>query len=132
MIRWVAAGFAVLFTLVVAMGYVPSFVTAVHGEDRILFDLFRISLLDDVTHAGTAVAALIAAATSTRASLLVLTAFGFYYALDAAFYLIYGVLRVQPPMDNLMLNAPHIAIATVMLGLVYWWVPRAGTPAVAR
>ena len=68
MIRWVAAGFAVLFTLVVAMGYVPSFVTAVHGEDRILFDLFKISLLDDVTHAGTAVAALVAAATSTRAS----------------------------------------------------------------
>jgi hypothetical protein len=24
MIRWIAAGFAVLFTLVVAMGYVPS------------------------------------------------------------------------------------------------------------
>ena len=115
MIRWVAAGFAVLFTLVVAMGYVPSFVTAVHGEDRILFDLFKISLLDDVTHAGTAMAALIAAASSTRASLLFLTAFGFYYALDAAFYLTYGVLRGQGPMDNLMLNAPHIAIATVML-----------------
>jgi hypothetical protein len=31
-----------------------------------------------------------------------------------------------------MLNAPHIAIATVMLGLVYWWVPRAGAPATAR
>jgi hypothetical protein len=61
MIRWVAAGFAVLFTLVVAMGYVPSFVTAVHGEDRILFDLFKISLLDDVTHAGTAIAALLPA-----------------------------------------------------------------------
>ena len=132
MIRWVAAGFAVLFTLVVAMGYVPSFVTAVHGEDRILFDLFKISLLDDVTHAGTAVAALLAAATSTRASLLFLTAFGFYYALDAAFYLTYGVLSGQAAMDNLMLNAPHIAIATVMLGLVYWWVPRTGSPAVAR
>jgi arginine exporter protein ArgO len=132
MIRWVAAGFAVVFTLVVAMGYVPSFVTAVHGEDRILFDLFKISLLDDVTHAGTAVAALLAATTSTRASILFLTAFGFYYALDAAFYLTYGALSGQAPMDNLMLNAPHIAIAAVMLGLVYWWVPRAGTPAVAR
>ena len=132
MIRSAAAGFAVLFTLVVAMGYVPSFVTAVHGEDRILFDLFKISLLDDVTHGGTAVAALIAATTSTRASILFLTAFGFYYALDAAFYLTYGVLSGQGPMDNLMLNAPHIAIAAVMLGLVHWWVPRAGTPAVAR
>jgi arginine exporter protein ArgO len=132
MIRWVAAGFAVVFTLVVAMGYVPSFVTAVHGEERILFDLFKISLLDDVTHAGTAVAAMIAATTSTRASILFLTAFGFYYALDAAFYLTYGVLSEQAPMDNLMLNAPHIAIAAVMLGLIYWWVPRAGTPAMAR
>ena len=132
MIRWVAAGFALLFTLVVAMGYVPSFVTAVHGEDRILFDLFKISLLDDVTHAGTAVAALVAAATSRRAAVFFLTAFGFYYALDAAFYLTYGVLSGQAPIDNLMLNAPHIAIATVMLGLVYWWGPRATAPAVAR
>jgi hypothetical protein len=31
MIRWIAAGFAVLFTLMVAMGYVPSFVTAMLG-----------------------------------------------------------------------------------------------------
>ena len=124
MIRWIAAGFAVLFTIVVAMGYVPSYVTAVQGEDRILFDLFKISLLDDVTHAGTAVAAVLAAARSQRASLLFFTAFGFYYALDAAFYLTYGVLSGQAPMANLMLNAPHIAIATVMLGLVYWRAPR--------
>ena len=122
MIRRIAAGFAVLFTLVVAMGYVPSFVTAGHGEDRILFDLFKISLLDDVTHAGTAVAAVLAAAHS----LLFLTAFGFYFALDAALYLTYGMLSGQAPMANLMLNAPHIAIATVMLGLVYWWAPREG------
>jgi arginine exporter protein ArgO len=132
MIRRIAAGFALLFTLVVALGYVPSFVTAVHGEERILFDLFKISLLDDVTHAGTALAAVVAAATSTRASLLFLTAFGFYYALDAAFYLAYGVLSGQAPLDNLMLNAPHIAIATVMLGVVYWWAPRARGAAVAR
>lgn len=35
-------------------------------------------------------------------------------------------------MDNLMLNDPHIAIASVLLGPVYRWVPRAGAPAVAR
>jgi hypothetical protein len=42
------------------------------------------------------------------------------------------VLSGQAPMANLMLNAPHIAIATVMLGLVYWWAPRAGEPAAAH
>lgn len=124
MIRWATAGFVVLFTLVVAMGYVPSFVTAVHGEERMLFDLFKISLLDDVTHAGTAVAALIAALHSRRACLLFLTAFGFYYALDAIFFLTYGVLSHQAPLANIMLNAPHVAISTVMLGLVYCWAPR--------
>lgn len=124
MIRWVAVGFALLFTLVVAMGYVPSFVTAVHGEERILFDLFKISLLDDITHGGTALAALVAALTSHRASLLFLTAFGFYYALDAIFYLTYGVASHQAPLANLMLNAPHVAISTVMLVLVYGVAPR--------
>jgi arginine exporter protein ArgO len=131
MIRSVTAGFVVLFALVVAMGYVPAFVTAVHGEERTLFDLFKISLLDDVTHAGTAVAAAVAVAHSRRACLLFLTAFGFYYALDAIFFLIYGVLSHQAPMANLMLNAPHVAIATVMLGLVYWWAPREERAAMA-
>ena len=124
MIRWVTVGFAVLFTLVVAMGYVPSFVTAVHGEERILFDLFKISLLDDITHGVTALAALVAGLTSRRASLLFLTAFGFYYALDAIFFLIYGVASHQPPLANLMLNAPHVVISTVMLFLVYRVAPR--------
>jgi hypothetical protein len=99
------------------MGYVPSFVTAVHGEERTLFDLFKISLLDDVTHGVTAIAAVVAAAHSRRASVLFLTAFGFYYALDAIFFLTYGVLSHQAPLANLMLNAPHVGIAAVMLGL---------------
>jgi uncharacterized protein DUF4383 len=124
MIRWVTVGFGVLFILVVAMGYVPSFVTAVHGNERILFDLFKISLLDDITHGVTAVAALIAGLTSRRASLLFLTAFGFYYALDAIFFLTYGVASHQPPLANLMLNAPHVAISAVMLFLVYRVAPR--------
>jgi hypothetical protein len=117
MIRWMTAGFAVLFVVVVGMGYVPSFVTAVHGEERTLFDLFKISLLDDVTHGVTAIAAVVAAAHSRRASVLFLTAFGFYYALDAIFFLTYGVLSHQAPLANLMLNAPHVGIAAAMLGL---------------
>jgi hypothetical protein len=124
MIRWITVGFALLFTVVVAMGYVPSFITAVHGEERTLFDLFKISLLDDITHGITALAALAAALTSRRACLLFLTAFGFYYALDAIFFLTYGVASHQAPLANLMLNAPHVAISTVMLLLVYWVAPR--------
>ena len=70
----------------------------------------------------------IAAGLEAYRPLLIVVTFGF---LGAAFYLTYGVLSGQAPMANLILNAPHIAIATVMLGLVYWWVPRAET-ALAR
>jgi arginine exporter protein ArgO len=123
MVRWATIGFALLFTLVVAMGYVPSFITAVHGEERMLFDLFKISLLDDITHGITALAALAAALHSRRASLLFLTAFGFYYALDAIFFLTYGMASQQAPLSNVMLNAPHVGISTAMLFLVYGVAP---------
>ena len=45
-----------------------------------------------------------------------LTTFGFYYAVDAAFYLTYRVLSGQTPMAHLMLTAS-------MLNLVYRRAP---------
>jgi hypothetical protein len=89
-----------------------------------VFGLFRISALDDITHGLTAVMALAAAASSRRACLLFLTAFGWYYALDAAFFLLYGFVNDKPFIADIMLNAPHVAIAVIMLGLVYWYAPK--------
>src|SRR5262249_50286261 len=97
-VRKLAFGFALLFVWVVVSGYIPSFITY-DGTDRIQFGLFRLSLIDDVTHGVTALLALIAALTSLRNSLLFLTAFGFYYALDAIFYLIFGVLSHKAVID---------------------------------
>ena len=45
-----------------------------------------------------------------------LTTFGFYYAVDAAFYLTYRVLSGQTPMAHLLLTA-------IMLNLVYRRAP---------
>ena len=44
---------------------------------------------------------------SRQASLLALTAFGWYYACDAAFYRINGFIGRKPLMSNVMLNLPH-------------------------
>jgi len=123
MVRKLTFGFAVLFGIVVAMGYVPSFITA-DGPDRLMFGLFQISLLDDITHGITAIAALVASLTSRTLSLLFLTAFGFYYALDATFFLTYGLFNDKPWLADLMLNLPHVGIATAMLGIVYLLAPR--------
>lgn len=126
MIRMLAAGFAVVAGVTVALGYVPQFITPVNAEERMLFDLFMVSLLDDITHGLTAVAAVVAALHSTRASLLFLTAFGWYYGLDAVFYLTYGLFNERTWQGDLMLNLPHVLISSVMLGAVYRWHPRRG------
>ncbi len=123
MVRKVTFGFALLFAWVVASGYIPRFITW-DGADRIQFGLFRLSLIDDVTHGVTAAAALVASLVSLRLSLLFLTAFGFYYALDAVFYLIYGLFNDKGLGANLLLNLPHVLISTAMLGLVYDLHPR--------
>jgi hypothetical protein len=122
-VRKITFGFALLFIWVVASGYVPSFITY-EGTDRIQFGLFRLSLIDDVTHGVTALAALIASLVSLRLSLLFLTAFGFYYALDAIFYLTYGFFNDKGLVPNILLNLPHVLISTAMLGIVYYLYPR--------
>jgi hypothetical protein len=71
----------------------------------------------------TALAAIIAAATSRKLSLLFLTAFGFYYALDAVFFLTYGLFNEKPWLDDVLLNLPHVLIAAAMLGIVYRLAP---------
>jgi hypothetical protein len=122
-----AFGFAVLFAAVVAIGYVPAFVT-VEGNERLLFGLFQLTLIDDITHGVTAAAALTAAFASRRVVLLFCTAFGFYYGLDAVFFLTYGFFNDKSWIADILLNLPHVGISAVMLGYVYGLAPRE-TPA---
>ena len=124
MVRKLTFVFAIFAAVVVTMGYVPQFITAQQGDERMMFGLYKISLLDDVTHGLTAIAALAAFAHSRQACVLFLTAFGWYYALDAIFYLTYGVLSGQALGANIGLNLPHVVVSSVMLWLVYRWVPK--------
>lgn len=128
MVRKLAAIFAVVFVIVVTMGWMPHNITGMHmtpdGPERTMFGLFKMSMLDDVTHGLTALLLLAASIHSRKASLLALTAFGWYYGCDAAFFLIDGVINHKPVMSNVMLNLPHVLIATIMLGMVYWLAPR--------
>ncbi len=122
MVRRLTLAFAVLFAFVVASGYVPGFYT-VEGGERVQWGLFRLTLLDDITHGVTALAALLAGATSRKLSLLFLTAFGFYYALDAVFFLTYGLFNEKPWIDDVLLNLPHVLISAAMLWIVYRVAP---------
>lgn len=113
-----AAVFAVVFTLVVASGWVPGWYSYV-GKERMLFGLFMLSPLDDITHGVTALACLVAAIRSAGLVRFVFVTFGSYYALDAIFFLLYGFVNDKTLMGNIMLNLPHVIIGAWMLGLVY-------------
>jgi len=60
---------------------------------------------------------LIAAAVSAKACRAALAFFGSYYAMDAAIYIITGILKGDPLGSNLKLNLPHVIFSSIMLTL---------------
>ena len=129
MVRKLSLVFGVLFVIVVAMGWMPHNITAMQmtpdGPERTMFGLFKMSMLDDVTHGLSALLLLLAPIKSRKAAILAFTAFGWYYACDAAFYLINGFITQKPLMSNILLNLPHVVISSIMLSIVYILAPRA-------
>ena len=120
--------FSIFFAIVVALGYMPGLNGQPHVHhpgmsmepgEHMLMGLYRISLLDDVTHGLSAILFLVASLHSARASRLALTAFGWYYAYDAIIYLVTGVLQSKPLGENIGLNLPHVIISGIMLWLAY-------------
>ena len=120
--------FSLFFFFVVVLGYMPGLNGQPHVHhagmqmepgEHMLLGLYRISLLDDVTHGISAILLLVAALHSARASRLALTAFGWYYAYDAIIYLVTGALQSKPLGENIGLNIPHVIISGIMLWLAY-------------
>jgi hypothetical protein len=124
-LRAAAFGFALLFALVVALGFIPSLnggmdhVAMSASGEHMMMGLYMIGPADDVTHGLTAVMFLAAALASAGLSRLALTAFGWYYATDAAIYLVTGVIQHRAPVSNVMLNLPHVILSATMLWLAY-------------
>jgi len=124
-LRAVALGFAVFFAVVVTLGFIPALnggmdhVAMKASGEHMMMGLYMIGAADDVTHGLTAVMFLAAGLASARASRLALTAFGWYYATDAAIYLITGVIQHRAPVSNILLNLPHVVLSATMLWLAY-------------
>ena len=124
-LRGAAIGFAILFALVVTLGFIPALnggmdhvAMSANGE-HMMMGLYMIGPADDVTHGLTAVVFLAAGLASASWSRVALTAFGWYYAYDATIYLVTGVLQGDPLGKNIGLNLPHVVISSIMLWLAY-------------
>jgi hypothetical protein len=120
--RFAALAFFAFAAAVVAIGWVPGWYT-MEGSERLLFGLFGMSTLDDITHGVTAIVFLFAAFRTVPMMRLTFITFGSYYALDAVFYLLNGFVNTLPWMSDIALNLPHVVISTIMLVLGYRLAP---------
>ena len=82
--------------------------------ESLMFGLFEISLLDDITHGITGFLGLIALYLGYRWTVKFLIFIGGYYSLDALFHILNGFATGQNIIDNILLNGPHIGITILV------------------
>ncbi|MCW1888169.1 MAG: hypothetical protein KIH67_001290 [Candidatus Moranbacteria bacterium] len=81
----------------------------------LMFGLFKISLLDDITHGLSGLLGVAALLAGYRFRVYYLMLIGGYYSLDAVFFLIYGLLVGELLIDNILLNIPHVGISFLVI-----------------
>ncbi len=105
-----------LFIGIVLMERIPGVMIATADKyESLMFGLFKISLLDDITHGISGLLGILALIKGYRYSVYFLILIGGYYSLDALFYIINGFITGQSTVDNLMLNGPHIGITVLII-----------------
>ena len=118
--RYVAIFLTALFIGIVLIERVPGVMvdTAVPHE-WLMFGLFKISLIDDITHGISGLLGMLALLKGYRWTVQYLMLIGGYYSLDAVFSLVNGVFEGQGIIENGMLNGPHIGITILVLYALY-------------
>ena len=122
-----AFAYAVLFFLVVALNYVPG----IHDERGFMFGLFKLDLIDDLLHLGSAVWALAAGWHSRNAAIFYFKWFGAAYLLDGIISILAGegyldlALFMPGPViaewgTRIAVNVPHILIggSAIVIGFI--------------
>ena len=113
--RYIAMYLTALFVGIVLIERVPGvLVNTADPHEWLMFGIFKISLVDDITHGLSGIAGIIALCMGSRATIKYLMVIGGYYSLDALFYVVNGFLTGQSIIGNLMLNGPHIGIGILV------------------
>lgn len=118
--KYVTIFLTALFIGIVLLEQMPGVMTPTSDPyEAYMFGLFKISLLDDITHGISGVLGLAALFLGYRMRVFYLMLIGGYYALDALFFVVNGFFTRQPLIENMMLNGPHIGI-TVLVIFALW------------
>lgn len=113
--KYIAIFLSAGFIGIVLIERVPGVLVATDVPyEWLMFGLFKISLLDDITHALSGLAGIIALCSGPRWTTKYLMVIGGYYALDALFVLVNGFATGMGFMQNIMLNFPHVVIGVLV------------------
>jgi hypothetical protein len=119
--KYIALFLTAGFLGIVLIERVPGVLVATEVPyEWLMFGLFKISLVDDITHGLSALFGIIALVSGYRTIVKYLMIIGSYYALDALFFLVNGFMTGMPLVQNIMLNLPHVFIGV----LVYFAISR--------
>ena len=115
-VKYVILFLSILFVGIVLIEQVPGVMVPVAGSEGLeylMFGLFKISLLDDITHLVSGLVGFYVLFRGYPIRVKYLMLFGGYYTLDAIFFILYGLVSGQSLMDNFLLNAPHVGISVL-------------------
>jgi len=113
-VKYIVVFLSIMFLGIVLLEQVPGVMTpTAEAHEALMFNLFKISLLDDITHALSGILGFIALFLGYRVSVKYLMLIGGYYTLDAIFFILYGLISGQSLVDNFLLNAPHVGISVL-------------------
>lgn len=126
--KYIVLFLSILFVGIVAIEQVPGVMMPISntvGElEYLMFGLFKISLLDDITHLVSGIVGFYALFRSYQMRVIYLMVFGGYYTLDATFYILHGLATHQPLIENIFLNGPHVGISLLSLTGLYFSVKK--------
>lgn len=118
--KYVTIFLTALFIGIVLLEQMPGVMTPTDDpHEAFMFGLFKISLLDDITHGISGILGLGALFLGYRMRVFYLMLIGGYYALDALFFVVNGFFTGQSLVENILLNGPHIGI-TVLVAYALW------------
>lgn len=123
--KYVAIFLTVLFIGIVSIERMPGVLVATDtAYEWLMFGLFKISLLDDITHGISGLLGVAALLGGYKWRVKYLMLIGGYYALDALFFVVNGFFTGQNLIDNFLLNGPHIGITVLIIFALYYSVKK--------
>ncbi len=123
--KYIAIFLTALFIGIVTIERLPGVLTSTDVPfEWLMFGLFKISLLDDITHGISGVLGLLAIIGGYRWTIKWLMLVGGYYSLDAIFFIVNGFVTGQSFIENILLNGPHIGITILVIIAIHSSVKR--------